>query len=68
MTADLIERRNRALGAGAPLFYREPATGRRGIVCSDAAYHGTSEAVGKLTHVHRRTPERGTEVRGFPFP
>ena len=24
MTADLIERRNRALGAGAPLFYREP--------------------------------------------
>jgi 4-aminobutyrate aminotransferase-like enzyme len=44
------------------------ATGRRGIVCSDAAYHGTSEAVGKLTHVHRRTPERGTEVRAFPFP
>ena len=24
MTTDLIERRNRALGAGAPLFYREP--------------------------------------------
>ncbi len=163
MTTDLIERRNRALGAGAPLFYREPlhivrgegaylfdaggrryvdmynnvpcvghahpriveamatqqatlnvhsrylheaivelaeritelhgerlesvvfsctgteanevalrmaraATGRRGIVCSDAAYHGTSEAVGKLTHVHRRNPERGGEVRAFPFP
>ena len=163
MTADLIERRNRALGAGAPLFYREPlhivrgegaylfdaagrryvdmynnvpcvghahpriveamaaqqatlnvhsrylhegilelaeritglhgermesvvfsctgteanevalrmaraATGRRGIVCSDTAYHGTSEAVGKLTHVHRRSAERGAEVRGFPFP
>ena len=163
MTTDLIQRRNRALGAGAPLFYREPlhlvrgegaylfdadgrryldlynnvpcvghahpriveamatqqatlnvhsrylheailelaeritglhgerlesvvfsctgteanevalrmaraATGRRGIVCSDAAYHGTSEAVGKLTHVGRRNPERGAEVRGFPFP
>ena len=163
MTTDLIERRDRALGAGAPLFYREPlhivrgegaclfdaagrryvdmynnvpcvghahpriveamatqqatlnvhsrylheaivelaeritglhgerlesvvfsctgteanevalrmaraATGRRGIVCSDAAYHGTSEAVGKLTHLHRRNPERGAEVRGFPFP
>ena len=163
MTTDLIERRNRAFGAGAPLFYREPlhivrgegaylfdadgrryldmynnvpcvghahpriieamatqqatlnvhsrylheaivelaeritglhgerlecvvfsctgteanevalrmaraATGRRGIVCSDAAYHGTSEAVGKLTHLHRRNPERGAEVRGVPFP
>ena len=44
------------------------ATGWRGIVCSGAAYHGTSAVVGKLTHVHPRTPERGTEVRGFPFP
>ena len=163
MTTDLIERRDRAFGAGAPLFYREPlhivrgegaclfdadgrryldmynnvpcvghahpriieamatqqatlnvhsrylheaivelaeritglhgerlesvvfsctgteanevalrmaraATGRRGIVCSDAAYHGTSEAVGKLTHLHRRNPEPGAEVRGVPFP
>ena len=163
MTTDLIERRDRAFGAGAPLFYREPlhivrgegaylfdadgrryvdmynnvpcvghahpriidamatqqatlnvhsrylheaivelaeritglhgdrlesvvfsctgteanevalrmaraATGRRGIVCSDAAYHGTSETVGKLTHLHRRNPGRGAEVRGFPFP
>ena len=155
MTTDLIERRDRAFGAGAPLFYREPlhivrgegaclfdadgrryldmynnvpcvghahpriieamatqqatlnvhsrylheaivelaeritglhgerlesvvfsctgteanevalrmaraATGRRGIVCSDAAYHGTSEAVGKLTHLHRRGGGSGT--------
>jgi 4-aminobutyrate aminotransferase-like enzyme len=42
------------------------ATGRRGIICSNATYHGNSEAVAKLTRVgeERRDPE----VRAFPFP
>jgi len=33
------------------------ATGRRGLICSDATYHGNSELVGALTHVGRRQPE-----------
>ena len=44
------------------------ATERRGIVCSDAAYHGNSEAVGKLTRVRQQNLEAGAEVRAFPFP
>lgn len=42
-------------------------TGRRGLVCSDAAYHGNSELVGSLTCVGR-APDRNNEIRGFPFP
>ena len=44
------------------------ATGGRGIICSDAAYHGNSEEVGKLTHVRRRQDAKATEVRAIPFP
>jgi 4-aminobutyrate aminotransferase-like enzyme len=41
------------------------ATGGRGIICSDAAYHGNSEEVRKLTH----TPLGGKgEIRSVPFP
>jgi len=41
------------------------ATGGRGIICSNAAYHGNSEEVRKLTH----TPlDRKGEVRSIPFP
>lgn len=40
------------------------ATGGRGIVCTDAAYHGNSAEVRKLT---RAKDSRG-EVRSFPFP
>jgi len=43
------------------------ATGRRGIVCTNATYHGNSELVGALTHVGSRQPETD-EVRAFPFP
>ena len=43
------------------------ATGRRGVVCTNATYHGNSELVGALTHVGTRQPETG-EVHAFPFP
>ncbi len=42
-------------------------TGHRGLVCTDAAYHGNSELVGSLTNVGR-APGGTAEVRGFPFP
>ena len=40
------------------------ATGGRGIVCSDAAYHGNSAEVRKLT----RNRSTDGEVRSIPFP
>ncbi len=40
------------------------ATGARGIVCTDAAYHGNSAAVRKLT----RPKDNTGEVRAMPFP
>ena len=40
------------------------ATGNRGIICTDAAYHGNSAEVRKLT---RRTSVEG-DVRSIPFP
>jgi 4-aminobutyrate aminotransferase-like enzyme len=40
-------------------------TSGRGIICTDAAYHGNSEEVRKLTH----TPVGGKgEIRSIPFP
>ena len=53
------------------------ATGRRGILCSDATYHGNSETVSALSGLRRQlidtAPRRGAtrhspEVQGFPFP
>lgn len=43
------------------------ATGRRGIVCTNATYHGNSELVGALTHVGAARPET-SEIHAFPFP
>ena len=40
------------------------ATGGRGIVCTDAAYHGNSAEVRKLT----RAKDAQGEVRSIPFP
>ncbi len=40
-------------------------TGGRGFVCTDAAYHGSSAELGKLTHA--REP-RDAEIRSIPFP
>jgi 4-aminobutyrate aminotransferase-like enzyme len=42
------------------------ATGRRGIICTDATYHGNSELVGGLTDLARR--DAPADVRPFPFP
>jgi 4-aminobutyrate aminotransferase-like enzyme len=43
------------------------ATGRRGIVCTNATYHGNSELVGSLTRLNQQ-PSTNPAVRGFPFP
>ena len=43
------------------------ATGNRGIICTDAAYHGNSELVDSLSYLWRKAPESG-EVRAFPYP
>jgi 4-aminobutyrate aminotransferase-like enzyme len=43
------------------------ATGKRGIVCTNAAYHGASDLVGRLTNVGRGQPE-SADVHAFPFP
>ena len=42
-------------------------TGHRGIVCTDAAYHGNSELVGALTGVGTGRHPRH-EIHGFPYP
>ncbi len=43
------------------------ATGRRGIVCTNATYHGNSELVGALTRTEGVEPPEG-EIHAFPFP
>lgn len=46
------------------LMMARAATGGRGIICSDAAYHGNSSEVRKLT----RTSSVEGDVRSIPFP
>jgi 4-aminobutyrate aminotransferase-like enzyme len=43
------------------------ATGSRGIVCTDATYHGNSELVGSMSYLADSPPVTG-EIRAFPFP
>ncbi len=43
------------------------ATGKGGIVCTNATYHGNSELVGKLTRLSADTNDGG-DVRAIPFP
>lgn len=43
------------------------ATGKRGIVCTNATYHGNTDLVGSLTWVGRDEKETDA-VRAFPFP
>ena len=43
------------------------ATGRAGIVCTNATYHGNSEAVGKMTRIGSGQNTAG-DVRAIPFP
>ena len=42
------------------------ATGARGILCTDSAYHGNSAEVGLLTFARDLPPE--SEIRSIPFP
>ena len=45
------------------------ATGGRGIICTDAAYHGNSAEVGKFTRVGQQgAAEQADEIRAIPFP
>ena len=43
------------------------ATGKRGIVCTNATYHGNSEAVSRLSRVALDQPPE-SDVRAIPFP
>ncbi len=43
------------------------ATGKSGIICTNAAYHGNSEAVGKLTRIGDISNAKG-DVRAIPVP
>jgi len=43
------------------------ATGKRGVICSNATYHGNSELVGSLTRLGQQ-PAANSSVRAFPFP
>ena len=42
-------------------------TGGRGIICTNAGYHGNSEEVGKLTHA-RQGKTANLEIRSIPYP
>ena len=42
-------------------------TGKRGLVCTDATYHGNSELVASMSYLWSDLPETG-EIRAFPFP
>ena len=43
------------------------ATGQRGLVCTDATYHGNSELVGSLSYLWHDPPMQG-DLRAFPHP
>ncbi|MDB5443005.1 MAG: aspartate aminotransferase family protein, partial [Phenylobacterium sp.] len=43
------------------------ATGKRGVVCTNAAYHGSTETLGAVSYLGRRK-RPSDEVRTFPFP
>lgn len=43
------------------------ATGRRGVLCTNSAYHGNSDLVVRLTNVGRTQPE-SPDIHSFPFP
>lgn len=43
------------------------ASGQRGLVCTDATYHGNTELVGSMSYLWRAPPQTG-EIRAFPYP
>jgi 4-aminobutyrate aminotransferase-like enzyme len=42
-------------------------TGHRGLVCTDATYHGNSELVGSMSYLGCPLDQTG-DIRSFPFP
>ena len=50
------------------LLMARGATKARGIICTDAAYHGNSAAVGCLTRLNPREIKDSAEVRAVSFP
>ncbi len=50
------------------LMMARNATGGRGIICSDSAYHGNSTEVSKLSFTRIRETGPDSEIRGFPYP
>jgi len=42
-------------------------TGQRGVVCTDATYHGNSDLVDSMSDLHRKS-DHPRDVRSFPFP
>ncbi|MCZ6869171.1 MAG: aspartate aminotransferase family protein [Gammaproteobacteria bacterium] len=44
------------------------ATGGRGIICTNAGYHGNSAEVGKLTRAGQPGRETSSDIRSIPFP
>ena len=48
------------------LLMARAATGNRGILCTDSAYHGNSAEIGRLTFARNLPPE--SEFRSIPFP
>jgi 4-aminobutyrate aminotransferase-like enzyme len=43
-------------------------TGGRGIICTDATYHGNSTEVGKMSRISRSKPVADSDFRAIPFP
>jgi 4-aminobutyrate aminotransferase-like enzyme len=43
------------------------ATGKRGVVCTNATYHGNSDLVSQLTRIGEGQP-KNPELRAIPFP
>ena len=43
------------------------ATGKRGLICTDATYHGNSELVGSMSYLGC-PPDQTGDIRSFPFP
>ena len=43
------------------------ATGKQGLVCTEATYHGNSDLVGAMSYLGDEVPERN-DIRAFPYP
>ena len=43
-------------------------TGGRGIICTDATYHGNSTEIRKFSRLAGRDPAPGVEIRAVPYP